>query len=143
MSTDPPFGALIVVYRRILGRIEYLVLQRAHNGPEYEGDWAWGPPSGSHDPGETIDDCARRELREETGLELTLRRVHHDDPDWAVYLTEAPASAGIAFSSEHDRWLWLPARAALAQVSPAIVTSDLRRAIRDLEGDTCCHELAL
>ena len=136
MSTEPPFGTLIVVYRRILERIEYLVLHRAHNGPEYEGDRAWGPPSGSRDPGETIDDCARRELREETGLELTLRRVHHDDPDWAIYLTEAPAGAGIAISSEHDRWMWLPARAALAHVSPAIVTSELRSAIRDLEEDT-------
>jgi 8-oxo-dGTP pyrophosphatase MutT (NUDIX family) len=135
VSTDPPFGALIVVYRRILERIEYLVLHRAHNGPEYEGDWAWGPPGGSRDPGETIDDCARRELHEETGLELTLRRVHHDPLDWAVYLTEAPAGTGIALSSEHDRWLWLPARAALAQVSPTIVTSELRSAIRDLEDD--------
>ena len=61
-------------------------------------------PRGTADPGETIDDCARRELREETGLELTLRRVHHD-LDWALYLAEAPAGAGLALSSEHDRWL--------------------------------------
>src|SRR5437763_15798625 len=115
--TDPPFGALIVVYRRILGRIEYLVLHRAHNGPEYEGDWAWGPPGGSRDPGETIDDCARRELHEETGLKLTLRRVPLDDPDWAASLAEPPANAGIAMSSDHDRWPRLPARAAPAHAT--------------------------
>lgn len=31
----------------------------------------WGPPKGSIDPDEKIDDCAIREVKEETGLEIS------------------------------------------------------------------------
>jgi len=52
MSGEPPFGALIVVYRRTQEATEFLVLHRAHAGPEFQGDWAWGPPSGMREPGD-------------------------------------------------------------------------------------------
>ncbi|WP_459193412.1 NUDIX hydrolase [Halosimplex sp. J119] len=50
----------------------------------------WGTPGGGHEPGETMAETARREVREETGIEAELtgvfrvRRktaVHTDDPD--------------------------------------------------------------
>jgi len=42
----PPFGATIVVVRGQAAATEALLLHRAHNGPEYAGDWAWTPPAG-------------------------------------------------------------------------------------------------
>lgn len=50
----------------------------------------WGTPGGGHEPGETMAETARREVREETGVEVDLtgvfraRRktaVHADEPD--------------------------------------------------------------
>ncbi|WP_123535651.1 NUDIX hydrolase [Halosimplex salinum] len=50
----------------------------------------WGTPGGGHEPGETMAETARREVREETGIEADLtgifrgRRktaVHADDPE--------------------------------------------------------------
>ncbi|WP_436925231.1 NUDIX hydrolase [Halosimplex amylolyticum] len=50
----------------------------------------WGTPGGGHEPGETMAETARREVREETGIEVDLagvfraRRktaVHENDPD--------------------------------------------------------------
>jgi 8-oxo-dGTP pyrophosphatase MutT (NUDIX family) len=40
---------------------------RLRNGPDYTGAWARTPPSGARLPGAPVEDCARRELREETG----------------------------------------------------------------------------
>src|SRR5436309_5147233 len=112
---------MIVVYRRVGGQLEYLVLHRGHAGPDWEEDWAWGPPSGVREPGETVEECAARELFEETGLQLQLRSVPHTDEDWLVYAAEVPPNVGIRLSDEHDRGEWLPADEALKTTSPAIV----------------------
>ena len=72
IAQDPPHGAAIIVRRPAPdapGGREYLVLHRAHHGPDYAGDWAWTPPSGSRQPGEPVLGAALRELAEETGLE--------------------------------------------------------------------------
>ena len=73
ISEEPPFGATVVVYRHNGARLEILLLHRAHHGPDYVGDWAWTPPAGSRLPDEPIEACARRELLEETGLDLPYR----------------------------------------------------------------------
>ena len=36
----------------------------------------WGIPGGGHEPGETMEETARRELREETGIECTITDVN-------------------------------------------------------------------
>ncbi|WP_276255127.1 NUDIX hydrolase [Halomontanus rarus] len=67
----------------------------------------WGTPGGGHEPGETMGETARREVREETGLEPTLtgvcfaRRktvVHEDDPErrfrMLTVIFEADVDAG-------------------------------------------------
>src|SRR5215469_18151217 len=70
VAPDEPYGAAVVVRRPgpSPDRAEYLVLHRAHRGPGYEGDWAWTPPSGSRQPGESVLPGAIRELAEETGF---------------------------------------------------------------------------
>lgn len=47
-----------------------------------DGDW-WGLPGGRLDPGDTFTAAAKREVREETGLEVELIRLvgAYTDPD--------------------------------------------------------------
>lgn len=132
VTKEPPFGATVVVYRWANGQPEFLVLHRGHAGADFEGDWAWGPPSGCRYPGEPVDHCALRELTEETGLRLLPHRVETESNDWYVYLAESLASPEIQLSAEHDRHLWLEAARAVARVSPEIVRAQLVTAARRL-----------
>ncbi len=90
-----PHGASVVVYRRTAVGTEFLMLHRAHSGPDYEGDWAWTPPAGVRLPGEPIDDCARRELWEETGFELTITPTRCGSATWPTYIAEAPPGMSV------------------------------------------------
>jgi 8-oxo-dGTP pyrophosphatase MutT (NUDIX family) len=128
IADSPPTGAAIVVYRRLGDRVELLLLHRAHIGPDFADDWAWGPPSGCRFPGEDIDRCAARELAEETGLALPVRRIDAESGPWVYYLAEAPLEAEIALSAEHDRYAWLPIDRAVDAASPEVVRSQVRRA---------------
>ena len=65
VAREAPYGASVVVRREDSA---YLVLHRAVNGAEYVGDWAWTPPAGSRQPGESVYAATLRELAEETGL---------------------------------------------------------------------------
>lgn len=126
VSDDPPYGATVAVWRSGGGRRQWLLLHRAHHGPEYEGDWAWTPPSGARLPGETLAACARRELIEETGLELHCSPTPCGTADWAVYSAEAPVDAGVVVDAEHDRFAWVELDDALALCRPAAVADGLR-----------------
>ena len=63
-STKQIVSAGGVVYRHGAQGLEVLLLQTP-NG-------VWGLPKGTPDGGETLDQTARREVREETGLEVQL-----------------------------------------------------------------------
>ena len=54
-----------VCWRVVDGELQVLVIHR----PRYD-DWSW--PKGKQDDGETLPETAVRELREETGLHITL-----------------------------------------------------------------------
>lgn len=127
IASEPPFGVSIVVYRRSEAGLEFLILHRAHNGPEHEGDWAWTPPAGARQPGEAPDLAAARELREETGLALGVRQVCDGAGDWRIYAAEARADAAVVLDAEHDRFAWLPAEDAAARCAPAQVAAQLER----------------
>ena len=127
VTDERPFGACVCVWRERAGRREWLLLHRAHHGAEYEGDWAWTPPTGARLPGEALESCAARELREETGLELPLRLVHTAN-DWSYWLARAPADADVVLDREHDRYEWVSLEDALRRCRPTVVADELARA---------------
>lgn len=107
IAGEPPYGASIIVYRDGGGEIEFLLLHRAHSGPDYEGDWAWTPPAGARQPGEGIHECARRELLEEIGLELPLHQTEIGTNNWRVYAAKLDDGREIRLDEEHDRFEWV------------------------------------
>jgi 8-oxo-dGTP diphosphatase len=131
IAPEPPFGATVIVYRGSSTGIELLVLHRAHSGLE-EGDWVWTPPAGARLPGEAPDDCARRELLEETGLALPIERTAFGTGDWLVYVAEAPLDAVVVLDSEHDQYLWLHAEDACGRCLPGWIGDYMRRVVAAL-----------
>ena len=125
VSIEPPHGATVVVYRRSGTDCEYLILHRAHRGIDYEGDWAWTPPSGARLPREAIDNCAKRELKEETGLDLIPQQIDFGDNNWTIYVAEADSDCEIILDAEHDRYEWLSLHEATARCQPEIVSQSL------------------
>ena len=84
-------AAGMLPWRRVPGGLEVMVIHR----PRYD-DWSW--PKGKLDPGETLPECAVRELREEVGLELR--------PGIPLCVTEyeVPGKRGARRSKEV--WYW-------------------------------------
>jgi 8-oxo-dGTP pyrophosphatase MutT (NUDIX family) len=126
VSREPPYGVAVVVWRLGPEGAEWLILHRAHGGSAHEGDWAWTPPSGARLPDEPVEACARRELAEEAGLELDCRPTRCGTKEWAVYTAEAPATAEVTLSAEHDAYRWAPLEEAAAACLPARVGESLR-----------------
>jgi len=122
VSREPPYGVAVVVTRPD-GAV--LLLHRTGRG---EREWAWGPPAGARLPGEAVEECARRELREETGLALDPNPVGAGG-DWCVFVAEAPAEAEVRLSDEHDAHAWLPLEEAVARCRPPLVAEQLRAAV--------------
>ena len=123
-----PHGAIVVCVRSATPGSELLILHRAHTGIDYEGNWAWTPPSGARRPGESVSECARRELREEVGLAITPRPVDVDR-DWAIFVVEVPHPVEIILDAEHDRYEWVHPEEAIQRCQPAEVAESIRFAI--------------
>ena len=97
----------------------------------------WDIPGGFIEEGEALEDAARRELREETGLEVELGALLGVWPDWYGSGPSAPytvnvywtarvvaGEAGAADEVEELRWFdpdELPARGELAFTNVALV----------------------
>jgi len=108
------------------------MLHRAHHGPENAGDWAWTPPAGARRPGEPVDACARRELREETGLERAPEPTPCGREEWSVYLAEASPDATVVIDAEHDGFEWLPVHQARARCAPELAPIPLAAVIEHI-----------
>jgi 8-oxo-dGTP pyrophosphatase MutT (NUDIX family) len=129
VARDRPHGAMIVVASRAPQGWRYVLLHRARRGPDWEGDWAWTPPSGSRKPGEDVAACAARELREETGLSGSPRPVLTHDVGWAVFAHEIPwGTAVTADGTEHDRFEWVSYAEACRRCRPADLVANFTAA---------------
>lgn len=91
---------------------EYLVIRRSMLAKNNGG--GWDLPGGKCDPGESLDVALRREVAEETGLDVCLTCVlgagQTELPDRVVayVFVEAQASAGqVKLSEEHTEHRWL------------------------------------
>jgi 8-oxo-dGTP pyrophosphatase MutT (NUDIX family) len=126
VAAENPRASSVVVWRRSGAGREYLLLHRHHHGPDYIGDWAWTPPSGARQPGETAEEAATRELREETGLELAFAAVAHVIDEVALFCAEAPVDAEVRIDAEHDAFAWLALDEAAGRCLPAVVGESLR-----------------
>src|SRR5579864_2009181 len=92
---------------------QYLLIRRSPQSKHNAG--LWEPPGGKCEPGETIDSALRREVLEETGLDVRLLQVlgagHLDLPERTVacLLVEGESNGSqIRLSEEHDEYRWLP-----------------------------------
>lgn len=126
----------VLVFRRH-PKVEVLLLRRSPGG---RNPGSWESVHGAIDVGESPVEAARREVREEAGfpdgvlfnLSMVESFYRHDRDEVAlipVFAFEAPASATVALSDEHDAHQWLDLDAARPQAS----WPRLRRAIDSLE----------
>jgi 8-oxo-dGTP diphosphatase len=89
--------------------LEVLIVHR----PRYD-DWSF--PKGKAEPGERDEDCALREVEEETGLRCELRdellSTSYTDsrgrPKRVRYWLMTPVAGELLFLHEVDDALWLP-----------------------------------
>ena len=102
-----PVSTLVVVYTR---ELDVLLIERA-DFPEH-----WQSVTGSQEPGETLEETATRELREETGIDAEL---YGGVVDWHVqndFEICVPRDVPVALAPrEHLRHAWLPWRDAAAR----------------------------
>jgi mutator protein MutT len=117
-STDTEPGLIPVGIGLIRRRDRFLIRQRPE-GTVYAGSWEF--PGGKCEPGETPAETAVRECREETGLEIVVRRlrrvINHRYPHGRVRLfffdcepadPDAEPSCGSGF-----RWVEIAALVSL------------------------------
>jgi 8-oxo-dGTP pyrophosphatase MutT (NUDIX family) len=128
---QPPNAASVAIVQS--GQV--LLIQRAR--PPWDG--AWSLPGGRLEPGETAEQCARRELREELGLapfDLTpVARLLLGEGRFRLQVFGASAFSGeVSPNEEIADWRWV-ARGGEAQLRTTPHLADvLARAFTLLEG---------
>lgn len=136
MSNNTPRGVAIVVIRPSLDGPQIAINQRI--GTKTFRDF-WQTPGGKVDPGETPDEAAVRELREETGFD--------SDEVWCVWHKEADGQVAYDLSvhvvvlprgvelkntepEKHSDWQWV----SIEQAKTKPLIPGLARFFEDLEG---------
>jgi 8-oxo-dGTP diphosphatase len=108
----------VVTRRGAQDELEVLLVHR----PAYD-DWTF--PKGKAEPGETDEDCALREVEEETGLRCELRyrlgETRYVDsrgrPKVVRYFAMQPLEGVFAPHREIDDAIWLPLGAAAGRLT--------------------------
>jgi 8-oxo-dGTP pyrophosphatase MutT (NUDIX family) len=109
-----------VVWRSADEGVEVLIVHR----PRYDD---WSLPKGKNNPGESDEDCARREVAEETGLHCELgphlADVRYVDgrgrPKVARYWAMRPVTGQFVAGPEVDQVRWVPLDQARRELSYA------------------------
>lgn len=119
MATRGKESAGTLLYRRGDAGLEVLIVRPS--GPAAR--WGWSIPKGLPDPGETLEDAARRETREEAGVDFVgpLRLVGHVDylkskKRVHCFVGEAPDAAPKASSWEVTDARFVPLEDARAKL---------------------------
>jgi len=126
------------VFRRDNGRTAIVICGRTSDG-------VWGLPKGTPEAGESLEETALREVREETGLEARIvdkvgvveywfaregtryhKWVHH-------YLLEATGGDTRNHDVEYDRVEWRDSRAALRRLTFKNEADMLAKALKMIE----------
>jgi RimJ/RimL family protein N-acetyltransferase/8-oxo-dGTP pyrophosphatase MutT (NUDIX family) len=130
IATDHPTGGAVCVRRSTpAGAREVLLLHRSHQGPDFEGDWAWTSPAGCRQPGEPVYPGVLRELAEEAGIEGCLPWAVDLSARWAVFAVDVPYDVSVELvDPEHDRFEWVPPDRAATRLLPAIVADGQAKA---------------
>lgn len=131
-----------LLYRYVEGAIEVLLVHPAGN---YNRRAPWGIPKGAPDPNEALDQTARRETREETGLEITgdlvdLGHVDYTRSKKRVHAFAAPAPDGATphcASWEVDKVEFIEITRARRIIHPdqAALLDRLQRHLETSQGD--------
>ena len=129
-----------VVHRSIEGRLEIALVHRIR-------PVLWALPKGTPDAGETLEETALRETREETGLEVELEAPIGDIRYFFVhgstrfhktvhfYLMHAVGGSLEQHDHEFDEVRWLQVEEALELMSYATERGIVEKALRMLHGE--------
>ncbi|MFH1643584.1 MAG: NUDIX hydrolase [bacterium] len=88
-----------------------LVLKRSSHEPSYPN--FWDLPGGNVKSGETLQEAAKREAKEESGLDIELKKNHfcvYNCPDkkFNIYGFKArPINGDVLLSEEHTEFKWV------------------------------------
>jgi mutator protein MutT len=100
----------IVVTAAIVEDHDHYFVTRRQNGVHLEGLWEF--PGGKCEPGETLEDSLRRELKEELGADADIGEeiltVTHDYPDRSVelhFLSCTLLNAPVPLLGQEMRWV--------------------------------------
>lgn len=116
-------GAIIVHDNK--GKTEILLEYRER---EYLRDWSF--PKGGVEKGETAEETTKREIREETGLEIEIIKplpeiLYHNSHDGNVRVRmflARPTTESLRAEFEHDKVEWVP----LGEVSERLTYQNLK-----------------
>ena len=118
-----------IIHNKKLNR--FLLVRRSEN--DDTGADTWENAGGSIESGETPEEAAKREVREETGIEhirigniAYIALLHHEIPDLIIaYLCETDEE-DVKLSSEHSSFVWADEQLCRSLL-PAEIISDLEK----------------